>query len=64
MKLYMAVTTDEYELPLCVTETCAELVQFTGRPKSHVLTLLSRGTKTCAGFKLVRVEIDDDERLI
>lgn len=62
MKLFMAVTADDLELPLCVADSYADLVKFTGRPISHVATLLSRGTTTLKGYKLVRVEIDDEDQ--
>lgn len=60
MKVYMAVTADRLELPLCVSDNCDEIALFIGRPRSHVHTLLSRGTVTKRGLKLLRVDIDDD----
>ena len=62
MKVYMAVTGDALELPLFVADDCDAIARFIERPRSHVHTLLSRGTVTHKGFKLVRVEIDDEER--
>lgn len=42
MILYMAVTPDEYELPLCVAESPAELGQMMGRSKKSVLEAIAR----------------------
>ncbi len=61
MKVYMAVTADNIELPLYVADNCKDLARHIGRPYSHVKTILSRGTITQDGIKLVRVEITDSE---
>lgn len=41
-KLYLAVTADEYELPLCVAETPEELGKAFNITKSSVLSRISR----------------------
>lgn len=56
--LYMAVTPDQYELPLAVADTAAELGQMFGKTKGLVLSSISHnrdGRHT--GMKFVRVPI-------
>ena len=60
MTLYMAITADEIELPAFVADTPAEMAKFLGRPKGHVLTIITRKTKTNDGYRVERVEIEDE----
>ena len=60
MTLYMKVTRDEYELPLAVAETKAELARMLGIKREHVRTAFSHAKK----FKnptYVVVEVDDED---
>lgn len=60
MKLYMKVTDDEYELPIAVAETKAELCRMLGYQKNGVSNAMSyarkHGGKTC----FVEVEIEGE----
>lgn len=42
-KLYMAVETDEYELPLYVADTSRELADWSGFSIGYVLSAISHG---------------------
>ena len=60
MTLYMKVTRDEYELPVAVAETKAELARMLGLKREHVRTAFSHAKK----FKnptYVVVEVDDED---
>ena len=60
MTLYMKVTKDEYELPVAVAGTKAELARMLGIKHEHVRTTFSHAKK----FKnptYVVVEVEDDE---
>jgi hypothetical protein len=63
MKLYLAVTADEYELPIAVEETCAELARRFGITNASLLSTLSHGDSTgrYSGHKFIRIEVEDDE---
>ena len=43
--LYMELTTDEYELPLCVADSVAELARLRGVSENSVYSALSRSEK-------------------
>ena len=62
MVLYMEVSHDKYELPICVAGSLDELARMTGRTKSGIACHISHakqlGYKFC---KYVRVEIEEDE---
>ncbi|PPK77519.1 hypothetical protein BXY41_11658 [Lacrimispora xylanisolvens] len=58
-KLYMAVETDEYELPLYVADTSRELADWSGLSIGYVLITISHcysGKK--AGIKFLRVNVE------
>ena len=63
MKLYLAVTTDRYELPLCVEETAVGLAERLGIEVNKVYTACvpcradSSGKKR--GYKIIRVETEE-----
>ena len=60
MTLYMKVTRDEYELPVAVAETKAELARMLGIKREHVRTAFSHAKK----FKnptYVVVEVEDED---
>lgn len=59
MAFYMAVTADEYELPIIVADTGAELARIVGIPKLNVYSAISKGTSgKLRGYKIVKVEED------
>ena len=57
--LWMAVTEDKYELPIAVSDTCAELARKVGRENSTVKSLVSRSLSKGGKCKYIKVEIDD-----
>lgn len=65
MKLYMKVTSDKFELPLCVAETIRELALKTGHPETSIRSILSRnrtGSCVCNScFKEVELLFDYDK---
>lgn len=61
MKVYMAVTADEYELPVVVVDSPAELAEIYGMTKDSVLSALTRGSRRKnIKEKFIRLEIDED----
>lgn len=61
MKLYMAVTPDEYELPIAVCKDIHELAKVFGIKPQSVSEAISKnrpGKKT--GAKFIRIEIEED----
>lgn len=59
MKLYMKVTDDEYELPLAVAETKAELSRMLGQKKNGVTNAMSYARKH--GYKTSYIEVEIEE---
>lgn len=60
-KLYLAVTPDELELPLFVTDNVKELADHYGVTKNVVLSSISHNKGgNVSGRKFIRVEIDED----
>jgi len=60
-KLYMAVETDEYELPLYIADTSIELANWSGFSIGYVLSAISH--KYCgkkSGMKFLRIDVDWD----
>lgn len=60
MKLYMAVTTDVYELPLCVEETVEDLAKHFNLARQTVYSAIS--TKKMfprKGYQFIRIEVDE-----
>ena len=63
MILYMGVTTDEYELPLCVSDTAAELARMYGMtPNAVYCNLYNNQTGRNNGIKFLKIEIDEEEQ--
>lgn len=62
MALYMAVTPDEYELPICIHQTARGLAGFLGISKDKVhYSIRKKGrTKTSSGKWVRIVKIEDD----
>ena len=63
MKLYMAVTPDQYELPLCVQDSPGELAEALGITINAVRTSCApskastSGTKR--GYRIIRVDVNE-----
>lgn len=57
MILYMAVTPDEYELPLCVAESPDELGQMIGRSGKYVMEAIAKHRRAPPKYapKLIRI---------
>ena len=61
MKVYMAVTADEYELPVAVVDSAAELAEIYGMTRESVLSALTRGSqRKNTKRKFIRLEIEED----
>ena len=59
-KLYMAVTPDEYELPLFVTDNVAEMAAVFHTKPNTILSSIAHGRSgSINGRKFVRVEINE-----
>lgn len=60
-KLYLAVTPDKYELPLCVEDNPIELARKFNTTKNSMLSQISHGTSgKLQGYKFVRVDYIED----
>lgn len=62
-KIYMAVTSDKYELPVDVADTAQELADMRGLTRGSLMTYISKaqsGVKR--GEKYIRVEIKTRNR--
>ena len=63
MKLYIAVTADRYELPICVTDNVPSLAKMLGVKTNSLHTQLSRGEERTggkSGYTVMKVEVEDD----
>lgn len=62
MKLYMGVTPDKYELPLCVADTVVELARLNRMTPSAVYTnIYNNQDGTRNGIKFLKLEWEDTE---
>ena len=66
-KLYMAVTTDKYELPIYVTDSLRELSVLVNRSVINISSCITRDSPTAGRltgyrFKKVEVEVYDNEK--
>lgn len=59
--LYMLVTNDEYELPLAVADSLAEIAKIAGIKKYSVASLISRSISNKKRCPYVRVEFEEGE---
>lgn len=55
MILWLKVTKDEYQLPLAVADTAAELARMTGVKPDSLYSMRSHGVK-----EYIKVEVEDD----
>ena len=61
MNLYMAVTTDELELPLYVTDNAPDLARKFGLKIQSMYCEISRPSKsTVRGYKFIKIKMDDE----
>ena len=58
MKLYMLVTKDKYELPLCVADSLDELAEMVHSTKNSIASAISHAKQKDKWCKYVKVEID------
>lgn len=63
MILYMAVTADKYELPICVADSAGELAACVGRRREYVLKLITihKQKPPKKGMKMIKIICEDDE---
>lgn len=61
MIIWMKVTNDEYELPVAVANSRAELARKLGLKPNSISTAIHRAKKTGHRQIFVEVVIDDDE---
>ena len=63
MKLYMAVTPDRYELPLCVQDSPGELAEALGITINAVRTACAPGKAAKSGarrgYRIIRVDVNE-----
>ena len=59
--MYMAVTTDKYELPLCVADTARELAEHFGVSENTVYSSISKGLPGRRnGYRFIKVEEQEE----
>lgn len=58
--LWLAVTADKYELPICVEETARELAEKIGIHTGNVTYLAHINSNgRCSGRKIIKIKADD-----
>lgn len=67
--LWMAVTADEYELPICVADTSRELARMLGISRESMMQMKSRQSKRKnpgrnKGYKVVSFKFDEKGELV
>ena len=61
-KLFMAVTPDEYELPLFVTESLDEMAKAFHKSKNVISSSICHERQgTASGVKFIAVEVENDD---
>ena len=58
--LYMVVSNDEYALPVFVAQSLDELSEMTGKPKEHILQMISKG-KHAKNPMYIVVEVEEND---
>lgn len=61
MVVYMQVTKDEYELPVAIADTVAELAMLTGIKPNSISTSISKAKKYKRKSQYVKIEIDEGD---
>ena len=66
--VYMAITPDEYELPLYVSDSAVEMAKWAGISRGALLSMLAPGRKNLKKHRykvskrrIIRVYIEEDE---
>lgn len=59
--LWMAVTPDKYELPICVAETAELLGRYMGISKQAIIMRANRGGGITKDNKVLKIEIEEDK---
>ena len=62
-KLYIAVTADAYELPICVADSIKELAYMLNADYSTVTRLIKNGTISRNGYQCYVVEVDTEKEM-
>lgn len=57
-RLYMVVSDDELELPVIVTDTCAELAEWAGVGKDTIWTCIHKARLRKGRTRYVSVDVD------
>ena len=60
MKIWMAITSDVYELPITFGESCGELARLIGSTWGNVMKKYKEGGRN-AGYAIVVVDIEEGE---
>lgn len=58
--IWMSVTKDEFELPLVVADSAAELARILGLTRCAVSSCISKARDNGTRCKYVKVEVEDD----
>ena len=61
--VWMEVTKDEYELPVCVARTAEELAMKCGTTRNNVISGACRGGKGIYKSRFVKIELDAEEEV-
>ena len=59
MILYMMVSNDKYELPLCVCDTAHELARKVGLSENYVYNAVWKGRHGLRKSRIIRVDVDE-----
>lgn len=60
-KIYIAVTADAYELPICVADSIKELAYMLDADYTAVTRLIKRGSKSRSGYRCYAVSLVSDD---
>lgn len=62
MAVYMVVTNDKLEMPVCIKDTGVEVAEWLGVDVDHVYSMISKKTTgKRLGYKVIRVDISKDD---
>lgn len=60
MKIWMSVSRDKYEHPVCVADSIEELAELCGVKTSSIRSYISHSKKLGTRCKYVAVEVEDE----
>jgi len=60
MSIYIASTTDKYELPLYVSDNLKDMAKWSGLSVTNVAVHITRKLKRKDGIKFEKVELEDE----